>query len=60
LGERYGKSQTEVAGEEQSDAIALLTEDHKKVQKLFKDFDKLKEEDAEEKEQIVRAVHAWN
>jgi hypothetical protein len=36
------------------DAIALLTEDHKKVQKLFKDFDKLKEEDAEEKEQIVR------
>lgn len=36
------------------DAIALLTEDHKKVQKLFKDFDKLKEEDGEEKAQIVR------
>src|SRR3569623_1956438 len=33
------------------DAIALLTEDHKKVFLLFKDFEKLKEEEDEERRQ---------
>ena len=33
------------------DAIALLIADHKKVQKMFKDFEKL--EDEEEKQQLV-------
>jgi hypothetical protein len=38
------------------DAIALLTEDHKKVQAMFKAFEKLKEDDAsdEEKGEIVQ------
>lgn len=38
------------------DAIALLTEDHKKVQAMFKAFEKLKEDDAseEEKAEIVQ------
>lgn len=35
------------------DAIALLMEDHKKVQKLFKDFEKLGEEDKDRKSEIV-------
>ena len=35
------------------DAIALLTEDHRKVQKLFKEFEGLGDEDAERKAQIV-------
>jgi len=39
------------------DAIALLTEDHKKVQKLFKDFEKLKgSESYDEKSAIVETV----
>ena len=33
------------------DAIALLIADHKKVQKMFKDFEKL--EDEKEKHQLV-------
>src|SRR3569832_1280607 len=33
------------------DAIALLTDDHIKVQKLFKEFEKLKEEEDEERRQ---------
>ena len=36
------------------DAIALLTADHKKVQKLFKEFEKLGEEDQERKAEIVQ------
>jgi len=41
------------------DAIALLTEDHKKVQKLFKDFEKLKEEEDEERrQQLVTMICA--
>lgn len=41
------------------DAISLLTEDHKKVQKLFKDFEKIKEDgDDEEKGDIVEMACA--
>src|SRR3569832_473587 len=41
------------------DVFALLTEDHKKVQKLFKDFEKLKEEDDEERrQQLVTMICA--
>ena len=35
------------------DAIALLMEDHKKVQKLFNEFEKLGEEDTDRKSEIV-------
>ena len=37
------------------DAIALLTEDHKAVQKIFKEFEKLKQNDGsdEEKSELV-------
>jgi hemerythrin superfamily protein len=31
------------ASTEKTDAVSLLTEDHKKVKKLFKDFEKMKE-----------------
>ncbi len=42
-----------------SDAIALLTADHKNVKKLFKDFDKLKEDaDAADKEALVEEICA--
>lgn len=42
-----------------SDAIALLIADHKKVKKLFKDFDKLKESgDAADKEALVAEICA--
>lgn len=41
------------------DAIALLIEDHKKVLKLFKEFEKLKEEEEEErKQQLVTLICA--
>ena len=35
------------------DAIAMLTEDHKKVQKLFKEFEKRSDEDDEEGKQAL-------
>src|ERR1700730_12746140 len=45
------------AGPEAQDAIALLMADHKKVKKLFADFDKLKEEGSdEEKSAIVEEI----
>jgi len=37
------------------DAIALLTEDHKTVQKLFKDYEKLTQGDAEEEDKAALA-----
>lgn len=40
-----------------NDAIAMLTADHKKVKKLFKDFDKLKESGSDEdKQEIVSEI----
>lgn len=40
-------------------AISMLTDDHKKVKKLFKDFDKLKEKgDAADKEALVEQICA--
>lgn len=42
-----------------SNAITMLTDDHKKVKKLFKDFDKLKEKgDAADKEALVAEICA--
>lgn len=39
-------------------AITMLTEDHAKVRKMFKQFEKAKEGDAEEKEELVRQICA--
>jgi hemerythrin superfamily protein len=40
-----------------NNAIAMLTDDHKKVKKLFKEFDKLKEKgDAADKEALVEQI----
>ena len=45
------------AGPEAQDAIALLRADHKKVKKLFSDFDKLKEKGSDEdKSAIVEQI----
>ena len=42
---------------QEQDAIALLTADHKKVKKLFSEFDKLKEEGSDEdKSSIVEQI----
>lgn len=38
------------------DAIALLTADHKKVQKMFKEFEKLGDEDQDRKAELVTTV----
>src|SRR5512132_1552759 len=38
------------------DAAKLLTEDHRKVQKMFEDFKKLGDDDTEEKEELVRTA----
>lgn len=39
-----------------ADALSLLKADHDKVKKMFKQFEKLKEEDSEEKAELVRQV----
>ena len=46
---------TKTASATHPDAIALLTEDHKAVQKIFKEFEKLKQNDGsdEEKSELV-------
>lgn len=42
-----------------TDAIAILTEDHKKVRKLFKDFNKLKDKGStEDKDALVTEICA--
>lgn len=47
------------SSKESQDAIALLIEDHKKVQKLFKEFEKLREEEDDElKQQLVTLICA--
>jgi hemerythrin-like domain-containing protein len=38
------------------DAAKLLTEDHRKVQKMFEEFKKLGDDDTEEKEDLVRTA----
>jgi Hemerythrin HHE cation binding domain len=40
------------------DAIALLTADHKAVQKIFKEFEKLKENDGSDEEKSVLVMRA--
>lgn len=41
------------SGTQSHDAVAMLTADHKKVKKLFSDFDKLKEEGSDEEKSAV-------
>jgi hemerythrin superfamily protein len=44
-------------GQAKNDAVQLLIADHKKVQKLFKDFEKLKEDGgAKEKSSVVQQI----
>lgn len=50
-------NQKAVGGAAEKDAIALLMADHKKVKKLFADFDKLKEDGSvEDKSAIVEQI----
>jgi hemerythrin-like domain-containing protein len=42
------------------DAIALLTQDHKAVQKIFKEFEKLKKNDGSEEEKSELVMRACN
>jgi hemerythrin superfamily protein len=44
--------------ERQQDAIALLTEDHQQVKKMFQQFDKLKDDEEDEKEELARKICA--
>ncbi len=40
-------------GAQEQDAIAMLMADHKKVKKLFSDFDKLKDEGSDEDKSVI-------
>lgn len=42
--------------ERQQDAISLLTEDHQQVKKMFQQFDKLKDDEEDEKEALARKI----
>lgn len=44
--------------ERQQDAISLLTEDHQQVKKMFQQFDKLKDDEEDEKEDLARKICA--
>lgn len=44
--------------ERQQDAISLLTEDHQQVKKMFQQFDKLKDDEESEKEELARKICA--
>lgn len=44
--------------ERQQDAISLLTEDHQQVKKMFQQFDKLKDGEEDEKEELARKICA--
>lgn len=44
--------------ERQQDAIALLTEDHQQVKQMFQQFDKLKDDEEDEKEALARKICA--
>ena len=44
--------------ERQQDAISLLTEDHQQVKKMFQQFDKLEDDEADEKEELARKICA--
>lgn len=44
--------------ERQQDAISLLTEDHQQVKKMFQQFDKLKDDEEDEKEELARKICA--
>jgi hypothetical protein len=51
------RKKTGTAAAQQQDVIALLTEDHKKVQRMFKDFEGMKEQASEdEKAALVKTV----
>lgn len=47
-----------VQSERQQDAIALLTEDHQQVKKMFQQFDKLKDDEQSEKEELAQKICA--
>lgn len=44
--------------ERQQDAISLLTEDHQQVKKMFQQYDKLKDDEQDEKEELARKICA--
>lgn len=49
---------TKTPGSSHQDAIALLTEDHKAVKKIFKEFEKLKQNDGSDEEKSELVIRA--